>query len=59
MAKIKCPRCKGYNVDHLGGKESTTLNLNPLRPFTLFNKKPRGKQEWHCRDCGHVFKAKI
>lgn len=59
MASIRCPRCWSANVDHVGGKTATTLNLNPLRPFTLVNHKPRGKQEFHCKKCGKLFKANI
>jgi transposase-like protein len=59
MARIKCPACRSADVEHVGGKMSTTLNLNPLRPFTIFNHKPRGKQEFHCRHCGKLFTAKL
>lgn len=62
MAKtIKCPRfgCGSTNVQLLGGKTKTTLNLNPLHPFTLVNHKAKGKQKFVCNDCGRVFEMKI
>lgn len=59
MARIKCPKCRGADVDHVGGKTKTTINLNPLKPFTLVNHKPTGKQEFHCKKCGYLFKAKL
>lgn len=59
MAVIKCPKCKSTNIDHIGGKIGASLNLNPLHPLTLVNHKPKGKQLWHCRDCGKEFKAKM
>ena len=48
--KIKCPGlfCGSTDVDYLGGNQSTSINLNPLKPFTLTNtnikkgKKPQG-----------------
>ena len=58
MAKLKCPKCKGTNLSHIGGKTKTTLNLNPLHPLTLVNHKPKGKQEWYCMDCGYRFNHK-
>lgn len=59
MSKLKCPKCKSADVDHIGGKTGTSLNLNPLHPFTILNHKPKGPQEFHCRNCGKVFKAKL
>lgn len=59
MAKLKCPKCRSADIDLVGGKMKTTLNLNPLRPFTLVNHTPKGKQEFHCRNCGNLFKAKL
>lgn len=57
--KICCPKCKGTNVQLLGGKTKTTLNLNPLKPFTLVNHKPTGKQTFQCLACGRTFEQKI
>lgn len=59
MSRIKCPKCRSADVEHIGGKTKTTLNLNPFKPFTLTNHVPTGKQDFHCRKCGNVFKAKI
>lgn len=59
MARLRCPKCKCADVERVGGKLGVGLNLNPLRPFTLFNHKPIGKQEFVCTRCGKVFKAKI
>lgn len=45
MAKLKCPKCKGTHIqlfsDDINTKlhTRTALDLNPLRPFTLFNHK--------------------
>ncbi|MCH4169531.1 MAG: hypothetical protein LKF42_09760 [Streptococcaceae bacterium] len=50
MGKIKCPKCKSANVQlwssdanikKIKTKGSTSLNLNPLKPFTLFNHKEK------------------
>lgn len=60
MAKaLKCPKCKSVNIEILNEKTRTTLNLNPLHPFTLVNHKPTGKVTAHCKDCGAVFNTKI
>jgi transposase-like protein len=59
VSKIKCPKCRSADIDHVGGKTRTSLNLNPLRPLTFVNHKPAGKQEFHCKNCGCLFKAKI
>lgn len=59
MAKIKCPMCRSVNVQYVGGKVKTSLNLNPLHPFTITNSKPKGKQTFICGDCGHVFEKKL
>lgn len=93
MAKLKCPSCKSSNVQLLEShtnektKKSTSLNLNPLKPFTVFNHKEKKKKkvsggkialgmatggasllvtgakqnkgrEFHCTNCGNVWKAK-
>lgn len=48
MAKLKCPSCKSANVQLIGTdvnikktKTSSSLNLNPLKPFTVFNHKEK------------------
>ncbi len=47
MAKLKCPKCKSTNLDVLSNdknyKTETSLNLNPLKPFTVFNHKKKEK----------------
>ena len=39
--------------------KKTTINLNPLHPFTLVNTKPKGKQTFRCKKCGRVFETKL
>ena len=56
---IKCPKCKGVNIEHLGGRTKTSLNFNPLHPLTLVNHDFKGKQTWRCEDCGCVFEKKL
>lgn len=47
MASLKCPKCKSNNIqlwsndNNLKTKKSTSLNLNPLKPFTVFNHKEK------------------
>lgn len=37
---IKCPNCGGTHIQVLNNTNmKTTLNLNPLKPFTLYNHK--------------------
>ena len=91
---LKCPSCKSSHIQLLDieanikkTKKSTSLNLNPLKPFTIFNHKEKkvkknssGKvafgiatagasvlftgtksnksKEFHCLNCGKVFKRK-
>lgn len=59
--KIKCPGllCGNTDVTQIGEKTRTSVNLNPLRPFTLTNTKAAKKQKFHCNKCGRVFEAKI
>lgn len=51
MAKLKCPRCKGTNIQlwdnsiNMKTRTRTTLNLNPLKPFTLFNHTTTQKEK--------------
>lgn len=69
-----CPKCKSTSLqylgdDNVGGREAKTktsisLNLNPFKPFTLFNEKEKVVKKaregidldrWRCQDCGKVF----
>lgn len=47
MAKLKCPKCQSTNIELLSNdvnyKKQTTLNLNPLKPFTIFDHKKKEK----------------
>ncbi len=70
--EVYCPRCGSENCSYyqeqkiIPGKTKTryTANLNPLRPFTLVNKKEKviRKEEVAtetkiiCNDCGYTFK---
>lgn len=46
-----CPKCKNTNIDlvstdkNMKTKQQTSLNLNPLKPFTLFNTKTIQKEK--------------
>lgn len=72
--QINCPKCKSINVEYMGAevigakadktKTTTSLNLNPLKPFTLFNHKEKIVKKgsagidfdrWRCEECGNVF----
>lgn len=69
--EVYCPRCRSENCSHyqeqkiIPGKTKTryTANLNPLRPFTLVNKKEKvvrkdqlvTERKIICNDCGMVF----
>ena len=59
--KIKCPGllCGSTDVTQIGEKTRTSVNLNPLRPFTLTNTKAAKKHKFHCNKCGSVFEEKI
>lgn len=69
----RCPVCGSDNfhafveeivVREGKTKSKTTVNLNPLKPFTLFNhkeekaRKPKTRQasKFICDDCGKIFK---
>lgn len=47
MASLKCPKCKSGNIqlwsnnNNIKTKKTTSLNLNPLKPFTVFNHKEK------------------
>ena len=70
--QIKCPRCGGTHYhayveneviipEKVKGK--TTLNMNPLKPFTVFNHEQkvvrqsvtRKVSRFICDDCGNIF----
>lgn len=68
-----CPRCGGTRFHAFVQEEivvperiksSTSLNLNPLKPFTLYNHKEkvvrdrvtRNVSRFVCDDCGNIFK---
>jgi hypothetical protein len=60
--KVYCPRCKSANCKHykqeVSGKSTFSINLNPLKPFTLFNenkKKSSYIDKFICNDCGKIF----
>ena len=69
--EVYCPRCNSANCSHykeqklIPGKTKTrySLNLNPLHPFTLFNKKEKvirqdriqTKNKFICNNCGLIF----
>lgn len=46
--KIKCPGllCGSTDVTQIGEKTRTSVNLNPLHPFTLVNTKSAKKQNF-------------
>ena len=71
--KIRCPRCGGMNyyafveeqiIRDAKVKSTTSLNLNPLKPFTVFNHKQKVVKQpvkqhvskFVCNDCGAIFK---
>lgn len=56
--KIRCPKCESTNIRIVGDKKKTTVNLNPLKPFTLVNHKTT-KENWLCYDCGHRWNKKV
>ncbi len=48
---LKCPKCKGHNIDlwsntaNMKVKQKTSLNLNPLHPLTIVNTKEVKKEK--------------
>lgn len=44
---LTCPKCGSHNIQIISNeantKSSTSLNLNPLKPFTVFNHKKKAK----------------
>lgn len=69
--EVYCPRCGSENCSYyqeqkiIPGKTKTryTANLNPLKPFTLVNKKEKvvkkdktvTESKIMCNDCGNIF----
>lgn len=69
--EVYCPRCGSENCSHyqeqkvIPGKTKTTYsaNLNPLKPFTLVNKKEKVvrkertivESKFLCNSCGNIF----
>ena len=69
--EVYCPRCKSENCAHFQehivipgkSKKKTTLNLNPLKPFTVFNHKEKvikkqrivAESKFICNECGKIF----
>ena len=52
MARLRCKKCRGSNITLLSNdsniksrKTKTSLNLNPLKPFTVFNHKTKEKKK--------------
>ena len=62
---LECPFCHEHNIELLSNdknyktKYKTTINLNPLKIFTLTNTKEIKKEtskshnEYFCKDCGN------
>lgn len=71
LQEVRCPICHSEDCSHYQeqkirpGKTKTTysLNLNPLKPFTVVNKKEKVKRKekvitedkFICNKCGHIF----
>lgn len=63
--EVHCPRCKSHECSHyqeqrnIKGKAKYTPNLNPLKPFTIVNKKENYKVQtvsrFLCNKCGNIF----
>lgn len=69
--EVYCPRCNSENCSHYKQqkiipektKTKYTANLNPLKPFTLVNKKEKVvRKEFEytenkiiCNNCGYIF----
>lgn len=72
MLQIHCPKCGSENCSHYyeqkikpgKTKASYSVNLNPLKPFTLINKKEKvvkkdkvvSEHKYVCNVCGKVFR---
>lgn len=50
-SRLRCRKCRGSDISLLSvdnnvrTKKSTSLNLNPLKPFTVFNHKEKRKKK--------------
>ena len=74
---LRCPSCRSINLQIVtqevrGGRDAktkttTSLNLNPFKPFTLLNHKEKVVKKaiagsvyvkWRCADCGFMFERK-
>lgn len=74
---LRCPKCGSIHLEFIGQevlgardakiKTTTSLNLNPLKPFTVFNHKQKvvkkaksgtSYDRWHCAGCGYIFQKK-
>lgn len=71
LVEVYCPRCSSWDCSHTQitttvpqkTKTRYTVNLNPLRPFTLVNEKEKIKQQggtysqhrFMCNRCGLIF----
>lgn len=67
MAKVKCPKCKSYDIQPLGGTNKRTFSVgkaiagNLLLPGIGTLAGVKGKKnnyDCFCKDCGHRFKIK-
>lgn len=56
--QFRCPKCNSINITIANTKSKTTLNLNPLKPFTLVNHKAT-EESWLCHDCGLRWGRKV
>lgn len=72
LQEVYCPRCKSSDCSHFQEqqvvpaktKTSYKANLNPLKPFTLVNKKEKTKRKeqtyyvdkFVCNKCGKIFR---
>lgn len=51
MSTLKCPSCHGTHIQlwddsaNMSVKTKTTINLNPLHPFTVFDHKTVKKEK--------------
>lgn len=62
---LECPNCRSHNLELLSNdnnykiKQKTTINMNPLKVFTIANTKTVKKEiakehnEYFCKDCGN------
>lgn len=71
IEEVYCPRCGSENCSHyyeqkfIPGKTKTqySVNLNPLKPFTIINRKEKilkkdktvTEHKFTCNECGNIF----